>query len=203
MVTLMPTTGQPDASPTAPQPTTGQSASAPRTAPQHASAPRTAPQPAAALVPSAPQLGAPSATPAGAAAPTPALRQFCADSAALDRAAQLLREADAANTSAERFELAHRASLRAAGVLVARANRRRRRPLPLNVWTALRRLGAEGDSLADAFAPLVTQRERLARDADAEVPAQLLADQRELAAGLIARVREVLLEELDAPMMAG
>lgn len=146
------------------------------------------------LIPTAPQTSR---------APAPALRRFCEDSAQVDRAVALLQQAQAASDLAERFELAHRAALRAAGVLVARANRERRRPLPLNVWTALRRLGEEGTALAESFAPLVRLRERLARDTDADIPAPLLEKQRELTEQLIARVREQLLKDLEVPPLAG
>ena len=46
-------------------------------------------------------------------------------------------EAAIADDPREAFELIHRAALRGAGIIVARANRDRRRRLPLNVWTAL------------------------------------------------------------------
>ena len=56
------------------------------------------------------------------------------DQADLERARQLLQQARELSAVAPReaFELVHRAALRGAGVLVARANRERRRALPLN-----------------------------------------------------------------------
>ena len=67
------------------------------------------------------------------------------DQADLERARDLLHQGEAAiaDDPREAFELIHRAALRGAGIIVARANRDRRRRLPLNVWTALERIGGE------------------------------------------------------------
>lgn len=98
------------------------------------------------------------------------------DQADLDRARTLLRQGSdvAASNPREAFELVHRAALRGAGILVARANCDRRRRLPLNVWTALERLGGEDAERASALPPLVAERARLDRDPSARPDPQLL-----------------------------
>ena len=93
------------------------------------------------------------------------LAQLDQDQADLERARDLLRQGRelAESQPREAFELVHRAALRGAGVLVSRANRERRRALPLNVWNALERLGGEDAERAEQLAPLVVERRRLDR----------------------------------------
>lgn len=100
------------------------------------------------------------------------------DQADLDRARELLRlgREAAADDPREAFELVHRSALRGAGILVARANRDRRRRLPLNVWTALERLGGAEAERASALPPLVAERARLDRDPSAHPDPQLLGE---------------------------
>lgn len=104
------------------------------------------------------------------------LAQLDQDQADLERARDLLQQGRMLEgiDPREGFELVHRAALRGAGVLVARANRARRRRLPLNVWTALERLGGEGAERAEALRPLVAERARLDRDARALPAPELL-----------------------------
>jgi hypothetical protein len=124
------------------------------------------------------------------------------DQADLERARQLLQQARELADLAPReaFELAHRAALRGAGVLVARANRERRRALPLNVWTALGRLGGEDAEHAERLAPLVAERARLDRDHGALPDPVLLAQHLEGTAAHLDRVAERLLEDLPVPL---
>lgn len=124
------------------------------------------------------------------------------DQADLERARQLLQQARelAGIAPREAFELAHRAALRGAGVLVARANRERRRALPLNVWTALDRLGGEDAERSDAIAPLVAERARLDRDHAALPDPGLLEQHLEGTAAHLDRVAERLLEDLPVPL---
>ena len=100
----------------------------------------------------------------------------------------------------EAFELVHRAALRGAGVLVARANRERRRALPLNVWSALERLGGEDAARAEALAPLVAERTRLDRDQSALPDPVLLEQHLAQTSSHLDRVAERLLEDLPAPL---
>ena len=104
------------------------------------------------------------------------LAQLDQDQADLERARDLLQQARILEgiDPREGFELVHRAALRGAGVLVARANRSRRRRLPLNVWTALEKLGGEEAERAEALRPLVAERSRLDRDAHALPAPELL-----------------------------
>ncbi|MBB5832009.1 hypothetical protein [Brachybacterium aquaticum] len=130
------------------------------------------------------------------------------DQADLERARQLLQQAHelAGPAPRESFELVHRAALRCAGVLVARANRERRRALPLNVWTALDRLGGAAAERSAQMAPMVAERMRLDRDPRAlpapDLLAQHLADTAahlaEVAASLVADL-PARLAELTAP----
>src|SRR5699024_10540407 len=89
--------------------------------------------------------GAAAAAPPGSSARAHRLRLALLDPDAADheQARVLLRQGRSRQEDdpREAFELVHRAALRGAGVLVSRANRERRRALPLNVWTALERLG--------------------------------------------------------------
>jgi hypothetical protein len=120
------------------------------------------------------------------------------DLAALERAEALLARAREIADSDPRgsYELVHRAALRTAGVLVTRANRSRRRKLPLNVWTALERMGGERRRWAEDASRFVVERDRLDRDARATPDPVLLALHRDGTAARIAQVREELLEDL-------
>ncbi|APX34467.1 hypothetical protein BH708_19100 [Brachybacterium sp. P6-10-X1] len=119
------------------------------------------------------------------------------DQADLDRARDLLRQAnDAADDPREAFELVHRAALRGAGILVARANRDRRRRLPLNVWTALEKLGGAEAERASALPPLVAERARLDRDPSARPDPQLLGEHLQGTAEHLDEVSRRLLADL-------
>ena len=122
------------------------------------------------------------------------------DQADLERARDLLQQAHSSvqEDPREAFELTHRAALRGAGVLVARANRERRRPLPLNVWTALARLGGEDAERAEALAPLVSERMRLDRDPSAVPDPVLMERHLEETAAHLVHVSQRLLEDLPA-----
>ncbi|GAA4530901.1 SAV_6107 family HEPN domain-containing protein [Brachybacterium paraconglomeratum] len=122
------------------------------------------------------------------------------DQADLERARDLLEQARAAvqEDPREAFELAHRAALRGAGVLVARANRERRRPLPLNVWTALERLGKEDAERAESLAPLVSERKRLDRNPSALPDPDLLELHLEGTAAHLAQISQRLLDDFPA-----
>lgn len=104
------------------------------------------------------------------------LAQLDQDQADLERARELLRQGRELAPVEPRaaFELVHRSALRGAGVLVSRANRERRRRLPLNVWTAMERLGGEDAERAESLAPLVSERMRLDRDDSAQPDPELL-----------------------------
>ena len=138
------------------------------------------------------------------AASAPSLRLRLArldqDQADLERARDLLEQARAAvhGDPREAFELVHRAALRGAGVLVARANRERRRPLPLTVWTALARLGGEEVERAESLAPLVSERMRLDRDPSALPAPDLLERHLEETATHLAQISGRLLEDFPA-----
>ncbi|MCL6422058.1 hypothetical protein Bequi_01415 [Brachybacterium sp. JHP9] len=120
------------------------------------------------------------------------------DLAALERAQQLLHQARSVRRDDPRaaFELIHRSALRTAGVLVARANRTRRRSLPLNVWKALDRMGASTRPWALEASAFVAERDRLDRDQHAVPDPQLLQAHLEGTAHRIASVRAQLLSEL-------
>lgn len=124
------------------------------------------------------------------------------DQADLERARQLLQQARELSAVAPReaFELVHRAALRGAGVLVARANRERRRALPLNVWSALERLGGEDAARAETLAPLVAERTRLDRDQSVLPDPELLEQHLAQTSSHLDRVAERLLEDLPAPL---
>lgn len=98
------------------------------------------------------------------------------DQADLERARDLLRQGRSQLEGDPRaaFELVHRAALRGAGVLVSRANRERRRPLPMNVWAALERLGGQDAERAEQLGPLVAERMRLDRERSALPDPELL-----------------------------
>jgi hypothetical protein len=130
------------------------------------------------------------------------------DLAVLARAEQLLAHSDEVGLSDPRtsYELIHRAALKAAGVLVTRANRSRRRRLPLNVWTALTRLGGDGRAWAQEATVFVVERDRLDRDQQATPDPDLLARHRDLTAAHIESVRQVLVDALlpaEAVALAG
>lgn len=124
------------------------------------------------------------------------------DQADLDRARDLLRQGSVLCeiSPRESFELIHRAALRGAGVLVSRANRERRRALPLNVWTALERLGGQDALRAEQLAPLVAERARLDRDASAQPDPELLRRHREQTSAHLEEVAQRLLEGLPTPL---
>lgn len=120
------------------------------------------------------------------------------DQADLERARDLLRQGQALaeEDPREAFELVHRAALRGAGVLVARANRERRRALPLNVWAALERLGGQDAERAERLGPLVSERMRLDRDAAARPEPELLGAHLAETAAHLDLVSQRLLEDL-------
>ena len=122
------------------------------------------------------------------------------DQADLERARDLLRQGRSRREDDPRaaFELVHRAALRGAGVLVSRANRERRRALPLNVWTALERLGGPEAERARQLAPLVAERARLDRDGSARPDPELLRSHLEGTAAHLELIAERLLEDLPA-----
>ncbi|WP_114856574.1 SAV_6107 family HEPN domain-containing protein [Brachybacterium sp. YJGR34] len=122
------------------------------------------------------------------------------DQADLDRARDLLRQgrARAVEDPREAFELVHRAALRGAGVLVGRANRERRRRLPLNVWTAMEKLGGADAERAAELAPLVAERMRLDRDPSARPDPDLLRRHLRETGGHLEQIAERLLEDLPA-----
>lgn len=124
------------------------------------------------------------------------------DQADLDRARDLLRQGSESVETAPResFELIHRAALRGAGVLVSRANRERRRALPLNVWTALDRLGGQDALRAEQLAPLVAERARLDRDGSAQPDPELLRRHLEETSAHLEVIAQRLLEGLPAPL---
>ncbi|MGP9537866.1 SAV_6107 family HEPN domain-containing protein [Brachybacterium sp. AOP43-C2-M15] len=122
------------------------------------------------------------------------------DQADLERARELLGQGRrlAEVEPREAFELVHRAALRGAGVLVARANRERRRALPLNVWTALERLGGEDAERAERLTPLVSERMRLDRDGSARPDPELLQQHLADTSAHLDAIAERLLADLPA-----
>lgn len=126
------------------------------------------------------------------------LAQLDQDQADLERARHLWAQGDELREIAPReaFELVHRAALRGAGVLVARANRARRRALPLNVWAAMERMGGEDAERAERLGPLVAERTRLDRDGTALPDPTLLERHLEETSAHLARISERLLEDL-------
>lgn len=123
------------------------------------------------------------------------------DLSALARAEDLLSQAEQVRTSDPRacYELIHRAALRSAGVLVTRANRARRRKLPLNVWTALDRIGGPGRAWAQDAAQFVVERDRLDRDPAAIPDPELLEHHHATTRARITSVKEELLSDLASP----
>lgn len=126
------------------------------------------------------------------------------DQAGVERARLLLAEGErvAATDPREAFELVHRAALRGAGVLVQRANRERRRRLPLNVWTALERLGGEAAQRAQQMAPMVAERARLERTPGAVPDPLLLRCHIERTGQHLAAVAEHLLDDMPQGVVA-
>lgn len=116
----------------------------------------------------------------------------------LERAEQLLGEARRLQRSDPRasFELAHRAALKAAGVVVQEANRHRTRRLPLNVWIALTRCGAMHRAWAQEAEPMVAERRRLDARADALPDPRLLSEHLEATARRTVGVRAEVLMQL-------
>lgn len=106
------------------------------------------------------------------------LRRADADLIALEHAEQLLRRARAVRGEDPRtaFELTHRAALRTAGVVIERANRERKRRLPLNAWAALERCGPMHRRWSAETAPMVAERDRLAAG-PAALPDPLLLEE--------------------------
>lgn len=103
------------------------------------------------------------------------------------------------------FEAVHRAALRGAGILVRQANRERRRKLPLNVWTALARIGGEAAERAGELEPLVIERARLERDTHAEPDPLLLRRHLEQTAAHLDLIGQLLVPQLPShlPALAG
>lgn len=126
------------------------------------------------------------------------LAQLDQDQADLERARELLQHGrDLVDVEPrEAFELVHRAALRGAGVIVARANRDRRRKLPLNVWTALEKIGGQDAQRAEDLAPLVLERARLDRDSTAVPDPVLLQRHLEQTAQHLDSISEGLLASL-------
>jgi hypothetical protein len=119
------------------------------------------------------------------------------DQADLERARDLLRQGRnlTEEDPREAYELVHRAALRGAGVLVSRANRERRRALPLNVWAALERLGGRDAERAARLGPLVDERMRLDRDSSALPDPDLLRRHLEETAAHLDEIAPRLLED--------
>lgn len=105
-----------------------------------------------------------------------ALRRLEAALSALDQAEQLLERAQEMRGTDPRasFELVHRAALKGAGVVIEQANRERKRPLPLNAWTALARLGGVHREWAVSAEPMVAERARLDAGEGVQVRMDLL-----------------------------
>ncbi len=133
-----------------------------------------------------------------------ALRLLDADLQVIERAESFLQEAEQlmVEQPREAFELIHRAALRVAGVLVTRANRERKRPLPLNVWAALRRLGRRPAARAEDVAVMVAERELLDRDPSRVPTAELLRVHLENTRAHTQEVREEVLDVLPGRIAA-
>ncbi|WP_394214509.1 hypothetical protein [Brachybacterium vulturis] len=144
------------------------------------------------------RAGAPAPIGAGTRALRLRLARLDQDQADLERARELLRQGRSQLEADPRaaFELIHRAALRGAGVLVSRANRERRRALPLNVWTALERLGGQDAERAEQLDPLVAERGRLDREGTSLPDPVLLRRHLEETGAHLAAVAQRLLEDL-------
>lgn len=132
------------------------------------------------------------------------LAQLDEDQASLDRARQLLQQGRQLSAAQPRdaYELVHRAALRGAGVLVTRANRERKRKLPLNVWKALERIGGRAAERAAELTELVAERERLSHDPSAQPDALLLERHLEHTQRHLDQIAEQLLSELPGRLTA-
>lgn len=132
------------------------------------------------------------------------LHRFQEDQADLERARELLAAGRERVDTDPRtaFELVHRAALRGAGILVTRANRSRRRKLPLNVWSALERMGPAERDRALALVPLVAERMRLERDPEALPEPELLERHLQDTAAHLEVIADLLLEDLPGPLTA-
>lgn len=100
------------------------------------------------------------------------------------------------STRAEEFERVHRVALRAAGVVRERANMQRRRPLPLSVWEALRRLGGAHAARAAQVEPFVQLRQRAEASASGKalITAVAVREHREQTLAHISLIRSELME---------
>lgn len=134
------------------------------------------------------------------ARPSALLQRLQADLQSLDHAEALLARARSLSREDPRaaFEVVHRAALRGAGVLVERANRERSRRLPLNVWTALERIGPLGVQRAREVQVMVQERARLDRDDRALPTPALLTAHLDGTARHLEAVRRQLGAELEA-----
>ena len=132
------------------------------------------------------------------------LARFDEDQASLQRARDLLAQGRARIGQDPRgaFELIHRSALRGAGVLVARADRSRKRKLPRNVWIALERIGGEAAERAIQIRPYVAERVHLERDQAAQPDPLLLRRHLEETAQHLDRIADLLVEDLPAPIAA-
>lgn len=132
------------------------------------------------------------------------LRHLDADLEMLERAQLLLEEAESAARARPReaFELSHRAALRIAGVLVARANRGRRRPLPLNAWRALEMIGGAAAERAREMTVLVRERDRLDLDDRAQPDRDLLLHHLRSTRRHLEEVRAELIGDLPTSALA-
>src|SRR5699024_5335016 len=81
-------------------------------------------------------------------------------------------------------------------------NRERRRPLPLNVWRALERIGGSAAERSAELTELVAERERLDRDPAAHPDPVLRERHLEQTARHLEQVADLLLEELPGPLAA-
>lgn len=101
----------------------------------------------------------------------------------------------------DEFERVHRVALKSAGVVRDRANRERKRPLPLNVWVALGRLGARHKERAAEVAKFVAVRQRAeaSRIGETLVTRELVEEHR---AGTLEYVRSLYAEMMDMQAMA-
>lgn len=99
-------------------------------------------------------------------------------------------------TCAEEFERVHRVALRAAGVVRERANTQRRRPLPLSVWEALRRIGGIHAARAAEVEPFVQLRQRAESSTSGEalITSAVVSEHREQTLAHIANIRSELME---------